>query len=148
MKKFIILLAMIPGIVSAQHFIPLNQQLLQHKADTVVVISPYNVNVINNVFRQRNTLRQLIGAQEKTLFQAEKTIAQLNVGIAQRNALLIQKDSLLVQYRRLDDNNTRKIELLQKDVEKQKKRKRAYRKTTIVAIAAAVLLALRPWTAF
>ena len=148
MKKFIILLAMIPRIVAAQHFIPLNPQLLQHKADTVVVISPYNVNVINNVFRQRNTLRQLTGAQEKTLFQAEKTIAQLNVGIMQRNALLVQKDSLLVQYRRLDDNNTRKIELLQKDVEKQKKRKRVYKKTTFIAIAAAVLLALKPWTAF
>lgn len=148
MKKFIILLAMIPGIVVAQHFIPLNPQLLQHKTDTVIVISPYNVNVINNVFQQRNTLRQLTGAQEKTLFQAEKTIAQLNVGIMQRNAILVQKDSLLVQYQRLDDNNTRKIELLQKDVEKQKKRKRAYKKTTFVAIAAAVLLALKPWVTF
>ena len=149
MRKILLeLLLMFPISLIAQHFVPVTPTLLDSKTDTVVVISPYNVAVINNVFKQRNQLRSLVDIQEKTLLQADIIQHQMLKAIQQRDSL-IQRNTLITdRYKTLNSNQEQQISLLMKDVEKQKKKKKFYKKTTIIAVAVAIIMSLKLSNAF
>lgn len=149
MKKILLgLLLMLPTISTAQHFIPVTPSLLNNKSDTVVVISPYNVSVINNVFKQRNQLQSLIAVQEKALLQSDILRQQMLKTIQHRDSLIRQNTTIISRYKILNSNQEQQISLLLKDVEKQKKLKRFYRKTTIIAIVVATVTSLKLFNVF
>ena len=144
MKKILLgLLLMLPSVLMAQHFIPVTPSLLNNKADTVVVISPYNVAVINNVFKQRNQLQSLVKIQEKTLIQSNVVQQQMLKAIQQRDSLIQQNVLMIDQYKTLNDNQEQQISLLLKDIEKQKKKKKFYKQTTVIAIIVAITASLK-----
>lgn len=144
MRKILLgLLLMLPNVLVAQHFIPVTPSLLNNKADTVVVISPYNVAVINNVFKQRNQLQSLVKIQEKTLLQADIIQHQMSKTIQQRDSLIQQNTLIINRYKTLNSNQGQQISLLMKDVEKQKKKKRFYKQTTIIAVIVATIASLK-----
>lgn len=144
MKKILLgLLLMLPSVLVAQHFIPVTPSLLNNKADTVVVISPYNVAVINNVFKQRNQLQSLVKIQEKTLLQSDVIQHQMLKTIQQRDSLIHQNTLMIDQYKTLSNNQEQQISLLMKDIEKQKKKKKFYKQTTVIAIIIAVVTSLK-----
>lgn len=144
MKKILLgLLLMLPSVLVAQHFIPVTPSLLNNKADTVVVISPYNVAVINNVFKQRNQLQSLVKIQEKTLLQSDVIQHQMLKTIQQRDSLIQQNVLMIDRYKTLSSNQEQQISLLMKDIEKQKKKKKFYKQTTIVAIIVAIVTSLK-----
>lgn len=144
MKKILLgLLLMLPSALVAQHFIPVTPTLLDSKIDTVVVISPYNVAVINNVFKQRNQLRSLVKIQERTLLQSDIIQHQMLKTIQQRDSLIQQNTLIIDRYKTLNNNQEQQISLLLKDIEKQKKKKRFYKQTTVIAIIAATIASLK-----
>ena len=144
MKKILLgLLLMLPSVLVAQHFIPVTPSLLNNKADTVVVISPYNVAVINNVFKQRNQLQSLVKIQEKTLLQSDIVQQQMLKTIQQRDSLIQQNTLMIDRYKTLNNNQEKQISLLLKDVEKQKKKKKFYKQTTVIAIIVAITASLK-----
>lgn len=144
MKKILLgLLLMLPSVLAAQYFIPVTPALLNNKADTVVVISPYNVAVINNVFKQRNQLQSLVKIQEKTLIQSDIIQQQMLKTIQQRDSLIHQNTLMIDRYKTLNSNQEQQISLLMKDIEKQKKKKKFYKQTTIVVIIVAVVTSLK-----
>ena len=144
MRKILLgLLLMLPNVLTAQHFIPVTPALLNNRSDTVVVISHYNVAVINNVFKQRNQLQSLVKIQEKTLLQSDVIQRQMSETIQQRDSLIRQNVLMIDQYKTLNNNQERQISLLLKDVEKQKKKKKFYKKTSIIAIIAATVTSLK-----
>ena len=134
---------MLPSVLAAQYFIPVTPALLNNKADTVVVISPYNVAVINNVFKQRNQLQSLVKIQEKTLIQSDIIQQQMLKTIQQRDSLIHQNTLMIDRYKTLNSNQEQQISLLMKDIEKQKKKKKFYKQTTIVVIIVAVVTSLK-----
>ena len=121
----------------------LRYNLLNNKADTVVVISPYNVAVINNVFKQRNQLQSLVKIQEKTLLQSDIIQHQMSKTIQQRDSLIQQNTSIINRCKTLNSNQEQQISLLLKDVEKQKKKKKFYKQTTVIAIIVATIASLK-----
>ena len=144
MKKILLaLLLMLPITSTAQHFIPVTPSLLNNKTDTVVVISPYNVAVINNVFKQRNQLRSLANIQEKALLQSDIIRRQMSVAILQRDSLIQQNSLVINRYQTLSSNQEKQITMLQKDLEKQKKKKNFYKKTTVITAVVAILTTLK-----
>ena len=144
MKKILLgLLLMLPSVLVAQHFIPVTPSLLNNKADTVVVISPYNVAVINNVFKQRNQLQSLVKIQEKTLLQSDVVQQQMLKTIQQRDSLIQQNVLMIDRYKTLNNNQEQQISLLLKDIEKQKKKKKFYKQTTVIAIIVAITASLK-----
>ena len=144
MKKILLgLLLMLPSALVAQHFIPVTPSLLNSKTDTVVVISPYNVAVINNVFKQRNQLQSLVKIQEKTLLQSDIIQHQMLKAIQQRDSLIQQNTLMINRYKTLSSKQEQQISLLMKDIEKQKKKKKFYKQTTIIAIIAATIASLK-----
>ena len=134
---------MLPSALVAQHFIPVTPSLLNSKTDTVVVISPYNVAVINNVFKQRNQLQSLVKIQEKTLLQSDIIQHQMLKAIQQRDSLIQQNTLMINRYKTLSSKQEQQISLLMKDIEKQKKKKKFYKQTTIIAIIAATIASLK-----
>lgn len=144
MKKILLgLLLMLPIASTAQHFIPVTPSLLSNKSDTVVAISPYNVAVINNVFKQRNQLQSLIAIQEKALLQSDILHQQMLKTIQHRDSLIQQNTAIINRYKTLNSNQEQQISLLLKDVEKQKRLKKFYKKTTIIAIVVATVTSLK-----
>ena len=144
MKKILLgLLLMLPNALVAQHFIPVTPSLLNNKTDTVVVISPYNVAIINNVFKQRNQLQSLVKIQEKTLLQADIIQHQMSKTIQQRDSLIQQNTLIIDRYKILNSNQEQQISLLLKDVEKQKKKKRFYKQATVIAVIVATITSLK-----
>ena len=144
MKKILLgLLLMLPSVLVAQHFIPVTPSLLNNKTDTVVVISPYNVAVINNVFKQRNQLQSLVKIQEKTLLQSDVVQQQMLKTIQQRDSLIQQNVLMIDRYKTLNSNQEQQISLLLKDIEKQKKKKKFYKQTTVIAIIVAITASLK-----
>ena len=144
MKKILLgLLLMLPNVLVAQHFIPVTPSLLNNKVDTVVVISPYNVAVINNVFKQRNQLQSLVKIQEKALLQSDIIQQQMLKTIQQRDSLIQQNALMIDRYKTLNNNQEQQISLLLKDIEKQKKKKKFYKQTTVIAIIVAITASLK-----
>ena len=144
MKKILLgLLLMLPIASTAQHFIPVTPSLLSNKSDTVVAISPYNVAVINNVFKQRNQLQSLITIQEKALLQSDILRQQMLKTIQHRDSLIQQNTAIINRYKALNNNQEQQISLLLKDVEKQKRLKKFYKKTTVIAIIVATVTSLK-----
>lgn len=143
MKKILLGLLMLPIASTAQHFIPVTPSLLSNKSDTVVAISPYNVAVINNVFKQRNQLQSLIAIQEKALLQSDILHQQMLKTIQHRDSLIHQNTVIINRYKTLNSNQEQQISLLLKDIEKQKRLKKFYRKTTIIAIIVVTVTSLK-----
>lgn len=144
MKKILLqLLLLLPITSVAQHFIPVTPSLLNNKADTVVVVSPYNVAVINNVFKQRNQLRSLANIQGKALLQSDLIQHQMTTAIHQRDSLIHQNSLIINRYQTLSNNQEKQIAILQQSIEKQRKKKNFYKKTTIITVIATVIATLK-----
>ena len=149
MRKVLLgLLLMLPITSIAQHFIPITPTLLNDKVDTVVAISPYNVAVINNVFKQRNQLQSLTSIQEKALLQSDVIQKQMLQSIQQRDSLIYQNTLMINSYKKLSNNQEQQISILLADIEKQKKKKKFYKQTTVVAIIVATVASLKLFNVF
>lgn len=126
MKKiiYILLLSLLPIVkVGAQ-------EIVEHKGDTLITITPENLKTINSIIVDLENSKEIIGIQERMIFED--------------SIIKIQKDSIINYQREIqlkkDDYYINSIQGLQDSLKKEKRKKKLW--TGILGSVAVILGAL------
>ena len=126
MKKiiYILLLSLLPIVkVGAQ-------EIVEHKGDTLITITPENLKTINSIIVDLENSKKIMGIQERMIFED--------------SIIKIQKDSIINYQREIqlkkDDYYINSIQGLQDSLKKEKRKKKLW--TGILGSVAVILGAL------
>lgn len=121
---YILLLSLLPMMkVGAQ-------EIVEHKGDTLITITPGNLKTINSIIVDLENSKEIIGIQERMIFED--------------SIIKIQKDSIINYQREIqlkkDDYYINSIQGLQDSLKKEKRKKKLW--TGILGSVAVILGAL------
>ena len=121
---YILLLSLLPIVkVGAQ-------EIVEHKGDTLITITPENLKTINSIIVDLENSKEIIGIQERMIFED--------------SIIKIQKDSIINYQREIqlkkDDYYINSIQGLQDSLKKEKRKKKLW--TGILGSVAVILGAL------
>ena len=121
---YILLLSLLPMMkVGAQ-------EIVEHKGDTLITITPENLKTINSIIVDLENSKEIIGIQERMIFED--------------SIIKIQKDSIINYQREIqlkkDDYYINSIQGLQDSLKKEKRKKKLW--TGILGSVAVILGAL------
>lgn len=121
---YILLLSLLPIVkVGAQ-------EIVEHKGDTLITITPENLKTINSIIVDLENSKEIIGIQERMIFED--------------SIIKIQKDSIINYQRKIqlkkDDYYINSIQGLQDSLKKEKRKKKLW--TGILGSVAVILGAL------
>lgn len=121
---YILLLSLLPMMkVGAQ-------EIVEHKGDTLITITPKNLKTINSIIVDLENSKEIIGIQERMIFED--------------SIIKIQKDSIINYQREIqlkkDDYYINSIQGLQDSLKKEKRKKKLW--TGILGSVAVILGAL------
>lgn len=106
------------------------QEIVEHKGDTLITITPENLKTINSIIVDLENSKEIIGIQEKMIFED--------------SIIKIQKDSIINYQREIqlkkDDYYINSIQGLQDSLKKEKRKKKLW--TGILGSVAVILGAL------
>lgn len=136
-KLWIILIISLFSISSyAQHV-----ELVSEPTDSMALISKEDIDVINNVFNERNILDSLNTINDSIINNLELVRLQY-LNIIKDQKVIIQNDSLIINRQELLLNEREKIlQKYQKDIKKQKTQKTIWMSTS-GGLAIALLIVL------
>lgn len=121
---YILLLSLLPIVkVGAQ-------EIVEHKGDTLITITPENLKTINSIIVDLENSKKIMGIQERMIFED--------------SIIKIQKDSIINYQREIqlkkDDYYINSIQGLQDSLKKEKRKKKLW--TGILGSVAVILGAL------
>lgn len=136
-KLWIILIISLFSISSyAQHV-----ELVSEPTDSMALISKEDIDIINNVFNERNILDSLNTINDSIINNLELVRLQY-LNIIKDQKVIIQNDSLIINRQELLLNEREKIlQKYQKDIKKQKTQKTIWMSTS-GGLAIALLIVL------
>lgn len=136
-KLWIILIISLFSISSyAQHI-----ELISEPTDSMALISKEDIDVINNVFNERNILDSLNTINDSIIYNLELTRLQ-HINIINDQKVIIQNDSLIINRQELLLKERDKIlQKYQKDIKNQKTQKTIWMSTS-GGLAIALLIVL------
>lgn len=106
------------------------QEIVEHKGDTLITITPGNLKTINSIIVDLENSKEIIGIQERMIFED--------------SIIKIQKDSIINYQREIqlkkDDYYINSIQGLQDSLKKEKRKKKLW--TGILGSVAVILGAL------
>lgn len=136
-KLWIILIISLFSISSyAQHI-----ELISEPTDSMALLSKEDIDIINNVFSERNILDSLNTINDSIICNLELVRLQ-HINIIKDQEVIIQNDSLIINKQQLLLNERDKIlQKYQKDIKNQKTQKTIWMSTSGgLAIALLVVL--------
>lgn len=129
-----ILLFMCPIIYAQTHL-----EYISERTDSMALINKHDIDIINNVFNERNTLDSLNNLNEQIISNLErKTTVLDSIVVTQENVIL--NDSLLIFE--LENRNKQTVEQYAKELKKEKRKKISFQSLTGAGIIAIILLIL------
>lgn len=136
-KLWIILIVSLFSLSSyAQHI-----ELISEPTDSMALISKEDIDIINNVFSERNILDSLNTINDLIICNLELVRLQ-HINIIKDQKIIIQNDSLIINKQQLLLNERDKIlQKYQKDIKNQKTQKTIWMSTS-GGLAIALLIVL------
>lgn len=138
MKKIllIIIFSLFGLSVYGQHI-----ELVSNVTDSMALISKEDIDIINNVFNERNILDSLNTINDSIIYNLELVRLQ-HLNIIKDQKVIIQNDSLIINRQELLLNEREKIlQKYQKDIKNQKTQKTIWMSTS-GGLAIALLIVL------
>ena len=135
MRKIIILLLCIPCISFAQ----INVEYISEKCDSMALINKQDIDVINNVFSQRNQLRDLNLANERIISALEIKNSTLDSLINKQKITINNNQILQKQY---EDDYKKLQDRYNKELKKSKRKATSYQTLTGVGLIIIIILLL------
>lgn len=136
MRKTLIIILM---ILSTSVFAQTHLEYISEKSDSMALINKSDIDIINNVFNERNKLDSLNGINEKIISNLEQEIfVQDSVIIKQIQ--IIENNKILVGELEIKSNQT--IDTLSNELKKEKRKKISFQSLTGAGIIVIILLIL------
>lgn len=114
-------------------------EYVSEKEDSMALINKQDIDIINNVFNERNTLDSLHNLNEQIISNLEQKVVVLD-SIITTQEVVILNDSLLVSE--LENRNKQTVEQYTKELKKEKRKKISFQSLTGAGIIAIILLIL------
>lgn len=135
MRKVAILLLFICSSLMAQTHV----EYISEKTDSMALISKGDIDIINNVFSERNTLDSLNSINEKIIKVLEEENIVLD-SIIVKQIQTIDNDKLIIEE--LENKNIETVETYTKELKKEKSKKISFQALTGAGIVAIILILL------
>lgn len=135
MRKIAILLLFICSSLMAQTHV----EYISEKTDSMALISKDDIDIINNVFSERNTLDSLYSVNEKIIKVLEEENIILD-SIIVKQMQTIDNDKLIIEE--LENKNIETITTYTKELQKEKNKKISFQALTGAGIVAIILILL------
>jgi SUMO ligase MMS21 Smc5/6 complex component len=114
-------------------------EYISEPTDSMALISKEDIDIINNVFNERNTLDSLHNVNEQIISNLEiKNKLQLST-IKSQAVMLENKDAII---RELEIRNDNSVQYYSKELKKEKNKKISFQTTTGIGIVAIMLILL------
>lgn len=136
MRKILIALFL---MINMTCFAQTHIEYISEKTDSMALISKEDVDVINNVFRERDFLDSLHRVNEKIIANLETNV-QIQTTIIESQSLAIKCGDKLVKE--LESRNNKNIEKYSKELKKERAKAISFETLTGAGIIAIILLIL------
>lgn len=114
-------------------------EYISEPTDSMALISKEDIDIINNVFNERNVLDSLHNVNEQIISNLEiKNKLQLST-IKSQAVMLENKDAII---RELEIRNDNSVQYYSKELKKEKNKKISFQTTTGIGIVAIILILL------
>ena len=114
-------------------------EYISEPTDSMALISKEDIDIINNVFNERNVLDSLHNVNEQIISNLEiKNKLQLST-IKSQAIMLENKDAII---RELEIRNDNSVQYYSKELKKEKNKKISFQTTTGIGIVAIILILL------
>ena len=136
MRKIIItFLLMSSFICSAQTHL----EYISDPADSMALINKEDIDLINNVFNERNVLDSLYNLNEQIISNLEVEIDIQDSIIVNQNKVIENNENVISE---LETRNNQNVEMYSKELKKEKRKKISFQSLTGVGIITIILLLL------
>lgn len=135
MRKILLALSLIGFTSYAQTHI----EYISEPTDSMALISKQDIDIINNVFNERNVLDSLHNINEQVISTLEITNKIQNDLLETQSLIIVNKDQIIEE---LEERNKNNIQRYSKELKKEKNKKISFQTTTGLSIIAIILLLL------
>lgn len=135
MRKILLALSLIGFTSYAQTHV----EYISEPTDSMALISKQDIDIINNVFNERNVLDSLHNINEQVISTLEITNRIQNDLLETQSLIIVNKDQIIEE---LEERNKNNIQCYSKELKKEKNKKISFQTTTGLSIIAIILLLL------
>ena len=135
MRKILLALSLIGFTSYAQTHV----EYISEPTDSMALISKQDIDIINNVFNERNVLDSLHNINEQVISTLEITNRIQNDLLETQSLIIVNKDQIIEE---LEERNKNNIQRYSKELKKEKNKKISFQTTTGLSIIAIILLLL------
>lgn len=114
-------------------------EYVSEKSDSMALLNKKDVDIINNVFSERNSLDSLTKINEQIILNLEQE-NQIKDSIIFKQIQTIENDQIIVQE--LEQRNNQTLEVYTQELKKEKRKKISFQTLTGAGIIAIILLIL------
>lgn len=114
-------------------------EYISEPTDSMALISKQDIDVINNIFNERNMLDSLCNINELLISKLELN-NKVQSNVLERQAQIIKNQELLIKE--LEIRNQNSVQYYSKELKKEKTKKISYQTTTGLSIIAIILILL------
>lgn len=114
-------------------------EYISEPTDSMALISKQDIDVINNVFNERNMLDSLCNINERLISKLELN-NRVQSNVLERQAQIIKNQELLIKE--LEIRNENSVQYYSKELKKEKTKKISFQTTTGLSIIAIILILL------
>lgn len=110
--------------------------------DSIVGIDKEDVDVINNVFRQRDTYKDIVVVQDSVIKKLEIISFDKSSIISTKDLIIQQHENIQQDMKRMIENNNKIIMEKDKAIKSEKKKKTFWKSTTGICVAGIIIILL------
>lgn len=114
-------------------------EYISEPTDSMALISKQDIDVINNMFNERNMLDSLCNINERLISKLELN-NRVQSNVLERQAQIIKNQELLIKE--LEIRNENSVQYYSKELKKEKTKKISFQTTTGLSIIAIILILL------
>lgn len=114
-------------------------EYISDPADSMALINKEDIDLINNVFNERNVLDSLYNLNEQIISNLEVEIDIQDSIIVNQNKVIENNENVISE---LETRNNQNVEMYSKELKKEKRKKISFQSLTGVGIITIILLLL------
>lgn len=134
-KKLLVWFLLVPSFSFAQSHV----EYISEKCDSMAMINKHDIDVINNVFMQRNQLKELNRVNDNIIYNLEVENAFLD-SIINNQKLTIQNNQIIKSDLEKANNDLRKQ--YEKDIRKQRNKTTSFQTLSGIGLIVIIILLL------
>ena len=136
MRKILLVLSLMVGF---NCFAQTHVEYISEPTDSMALISKQDIDIINNVFKERDVLDSLHNINEQIISNLEINNRAQNTVLKSQATMLENKDEIIKE---LEMRNKNSVQYYSKELKKEKNKKISFQTLTGASVIAIILLIL------